>query len=151
MISAAPMDPGGVLNRMRLGAMNSKWLSAIERLPEVHKRLQAVQIENQDFKDILRRYDTPHTLFFLDPPYPRATRGGGRYAHELTDADHRALADLLLNIQGRALLTTYPHPIYDCLAESGWRKVEWKSPCYAAGGSQPSETRITHLWMNPIR
>jgi len=117
----------------------------------VHKRLQAVQVENRDFRDTLRRYDTPSTLFFIDPPYPRATRGGGRYAHELTDADHNALADMLLSIQGRALLTTYPHHVYNGLAESGWHKVKGEFPGYAAGGSHPSNTRTTHLRISPRR
>ena len=135
----------------KMGAMNSKWLSAIDGLPEVHHRLQRVQIENQDFRNILRRYDTPSTLFFLDPPYPRETRGRGRYGHELTDDDHGELVGLLASLQGRALLTIYPHPIYDRLADSGWHKMEWEAPCYAKGGNQPSELRKTHLWVSPTR
>ena len=44
-----------------------------ERLPEVieetHKRLARVQIECLPYEEILRHFDRPATLFYLDPPY----------------------------------------------------------------------------------
>lgn len=135
----------------KMGAMNSKWLSAIDRLPEAHDRLQRVQIDKQDFRAILHRYDTPSTLFYLDPPYPPATRGQARYEDELAEADHEELVNLIQQLEGRCLVTVYPHPLYDRLGEAGWTQVDWQAPCYAKGAAQSEDTRTTHLWASPVR
>jgi len=38
-------------------------------LEAVHQRLSRVTIENLDWLAFIDRYDRPHTLFYLDPPY----------------------------------------------------------------------------------
>lgn len=38
-------------------------------LTEIHERLAGVIIECLPWADFLRRYDSPQTLFYLDPPY----------------------------------------------------------------------------------
>jgi len=38
-----------------------------------HKRLDGVVIENLSYERCLRNYDSPRTLFFMDPPYEDAT------------------------------------------------------------------------------
>jgi site-specific DNA-adenine methylase len=40
-----------------------------QRLAEVGRRLQRVQVKNLLFEDVMRRYDSRDTLFLLDPPY----------------------------------------------------------------------------------
>ena len=68
----------------------SGYLSAVERLPKVSRRMQAVRIEQRDFSEIIKNYDSPKTFFYLDPPYVHSTRSGKRYyAHEMTDRDPR--------------------------------------------------------------
>ncbi len=55
------------------------YLAAIERLPEIHKRLRGVQIENIDYRQLIEKYDRPGTFFYLDPPYVLSTRKGKVY------------------------------------------------------------------------
>ena len=38
-------------------------------LEDVHARLSRVMIECLPWQDVLRRYDSERTLFYLDPPY----------------------------------------------------------------------------------
>jgi len=38
-------------------------------IKSVHERLQGVHIECLDFRDVIRRYDSPESLSYLDPPY----------------------------------------------------------------------------------
>src|SRR5574337_698470 len=63
-------------NRTRRG-MNgnvSEWLGAVDGLPDVHERLRRVVVENIDAIRLIKREDTPHTFFYVDPPYLHETR-----------------------------------------------------------------------------
>ncbi len=75
------------------------------RLPElfekVHKRLEKVQIECSPYEDILKRYDRPQTLFFLDPPY----WGLKLYRYNFSEDDFRDLELRLRHIRGKFVLS----------------------------------------------
>ncbi|GIV51542.1 MAG: DNA methyltransferase [Candidatus Kapaibacterium sp.] len=138
----------------------SGWLSCLSALPEIHARMQRVQIEQLDWRDIIDAYDTSDTLFYCDPPYPHSTRSEVRYAHELTDDDHRELIDRLVRIQGMALLSSYPNEIYAVLRDHGWQCIEWQTACYALartratgvrgdGAALRRAPRTEVLWISP--
>lgn len=138
----------------------SRWLSGIKNLPAIHARLQRVQIENADWRTILDRYDTPDTLFYLDPPYVTETRSGGNYAHEMTSDDHAELVEKLLAIQGKAALSGYPHDIYAPIEHAGWNRIDWQTACSAAGRTRATgiqgagaatrmQGRTECLWIKP--
>ena len=62
--------------RTRRGMNNevSAWLTAIEGLPAVHKRLKRVLIVGpSDALDVIRKHDGPRVLFYLDCPYLHET------------------------------------------------------------------------------
>jgi DNA adenine methylase len=40
-----------------------------ESLSAAHLRLAGTTVENLPWQEVLRRYDRPHTFFYLDPPY----------------------------------------------------------------------------------
>lgn len=40
-----------------------------EDLSQAHLRLQATYIENLGWEKVVDKYDRPHTLFYMDPPY----------------------------------------------------------------------------------
>jgi DNA adenine methylase len=137
-------------NRTRRGINGnaSEWLSAIEGLPAVHARLQPVTITNMDAIDFIRREDTPHTLFYCDPPYLHQTRTAtdayGQF--EMTEQDHRELLDLLRECEGKVMLSGYASELYDqTLAD--WTRHTFDLPNHAAGGA--TKRRMTEvLWCN---
>ena len=131
-------------SRAGMAGAVSRWLGAVEGLPEIAQRLQRVQIENAPALEVIRRYDTPGTLFYLDPPYVHASRGdAAAYGHEMTDADHCDLAALLRRIKGRAVLSGYRTALYDDLF-AGWRRVDADEKlCNSSKGK-----RRESLWMN---
>ena len=63
-------------NRLRRGINGnaSEWLGAVEGLPAVHARLRPVVIEHMPAVDLIRREDSPNTVYYLDPPYLAETR-----------------------------------------------------------------------------
>ncbi len=84
------------------------------------ERLETVTIENDDLLKIIKRYDSPETLFFFDPPYFNSDMGfyGG-----YTEEQFREALKALSNIKGKFVMTTYPS---DALKEftdkKRWRK-----------------------------
>ena len=66
-------------------------------------RLQKVVIENKDCVKLIRQYDRPESFFYCDPPYYNADQ---YYEAVSTDGfDHVGLADALLGIKGKFLLS----------------------------------------------
>ncbi|MBL4951050.1 DNA adenine methylase [Neobacillus sp. YIM B02564] len=103
----------------------SQWLGHIENnLPLAVERMKMLQVENVDFKELLKKYDSPDTLFYLDPPYIHETRKMTyTYEHELENERHTELVKILLNLKGKCILSGYDHEIYNELIEHGWKKV----------------------------
>lgn len=143
-----------------MAATCSRWLSAIEMLPQIHTRIMRVQIEHQDFRTILDRYDTSETLFYCDPPYIQSTRSSGEYKHEMTENDHEDFVDLLLGLRGMAVVSGYAHPIYAPLDDSGWTRHDFETACHAAGRTRATgilgegaalekQKRIETVWCSP--
>jgi DNA adenine methylase len=79
----------------------------------VRNRFRNVFVECADWKDIVKRYDTQETFFFLDPPWPPSTIKNKNYLNMMSEEEHMELADRLPKIQGKFLLITYPTEYYD--------------------------------------
>lgn len=117
-----------------------------ERLFGVAERLKDVLIEEDAAFAVLTRYDTPATLFFVDPPYVADTRSTrwatNGYKHEMTDEDHRRLAAALRELTGMVVLSGYPGPLYTELY-AGWDCVTRSH--HAEQGKKTTEA----LWISP--
>jgi len=106
----------------------------VASLELVRNRLKNVQVDNIDAIACIQYWDSPDTLFYLDPPYIHDTRIlKEAYHHEADHDHHRLLVDTLLAIKGQAVLSGYAHEIYEPLLEQGWHKVEIDTVCHAAG------------------
>ena len=137
-------------NRTRRG-MNgnvSEWLGAVDGLADVHARLRRVVVENLDAVTLIKREDTPETLYYCDPPYVHDTRTAGGYAHEMNETQHAELLNTLAALKGKFLLSGYRSELYDSFAAlHGWQRVDWDLPNNAAGGD--SKRRMTEsCWTN---
>lgn len=75
----------------------------IPMLEDVHERLASVTIERLSFEKLIPRYDRPHTLFYLDPPYWGCTDDYGRDV--FSEADFERLSGLLKASKGRFILS----------------------------------------------
>ena len=120
-----------------------------QRQPEVIRqaaaRLKKVLIENRDAIKVIQDHDREDTLFFIDPPYVLDTRnmGGKAYRHEMSNADHEQLINVLNSCKGKIILCGYDHTIYEAL---NWKKV---IKSVAAAGQSGSVLREEILWINP--
>jgi len=143
-----------------MASTSSAWLTTLNALPAIHERMMRVQIEHADFRHVLRRYDTRETFFHVDPPYVPETRRKGGYRHELTLDDHRELVEIVLGLQGKALVAAYDHPIYAPLDAAGWHRHDFPVTCSAAGRTRASgllgqgavslrQPRVETIWLSP--
>jgi len=114
-------------------------------LDQVVERFRGVQIENDIAVNVVARYDSPETLFYCDPPYPASTRGRWAktaYNCEMTDDQHRALAEVLHEVEGMVAISGYSCELYDELY-TGWLRIEKKARVNGDGSAMES------LWLSP--
>jgi len=77
-----------------------KTMSArIDHLPLVTERLKIAKIYNQDFRDIIKAWESNQTFFYFDPPYPDQK---GRLKTDLTNED---IYNALKNIKCKWILS----------------------------------------------
>ncbi len=77
-------------------------------LEDVHERLAGVVIECLPFDGLIRSYDRPSTLFYLDPPYWNCETDYGDGVFKKSDFE--AMAAQLGHLKGRFLLSLNDHP-----------------------------------------
>lgn len=77
-------------------------------LEDVHERLSPVVIERLNYDRLIEKYDRPHSLFYLDPPYWGCTDDYGR--NVFSEADFERLSAILDGIKGRFILSINDTP-----------------------------------------
>ncbi|XQQ06064.1 MAG: DNA adenine methylase [Leptolyngbya sp. IPPAS B-1204] len=116
----------------------------MEGLSEIVQRLLRVQIENTPAIEVIRRYDSEETLFYCDPPYPHDSRGDANaYGYEMTDDEHRQLAEVLKNVKGKVALSGYHCDLLDQLYHD-WDYIE--APAKQCLSVKQPRTEV--LWIN---
>ena len=135
-------------SRAGMAGAVSRWLGAVDGLPEIVQRLLRVQIENAPALELIERYDTKETLFYLDPPYVHDSRGDTKaYGFEMSDMDHFELASVLNQIQGRAVISGYRSKLYDKLF-AHWNRID--APVKICNSSKGERQESLWINFNPI-
>lgn len=123
------------------------WANYPNHIPAFVDRLRGVVIENKPAIEVIAAHDSSETLIYADPPYPHSTRNmsgrNARYAQEMSDDDHRALAAVLKRVKGMVVLSGYGCDLYDRELYLDWFRVE--KDTYALSARKRTEV----LWLNP--
>jgi len=117
-----------------------------DHLMVIAERLRGVEIDCEPALKVIERYDSPQTLFYLDPPYVSSTRNRWKkhaYKHEMTDKQHRQLARAVHDLQGMVLISGYRCDLYDELY-ADWTRVEREARTNSQYG-----TATESLWISP--
>ena len=77
-----------------------------ENLSAAHLRLSGTTVENLDWQDCIKRYDRPHTFFYLDPPYWQVEGYGVPFEFD----QYEAMASIMRNCSGKMMLSINDHP-----------------------------------------
>ncbi len=121
------------------------WMNYPDALRITIQRLRGIVIENRDAIEVMQAHDGPETLHYVDPPYAHETRYLKNkthcYRHELSDADHHALAAGLSQLKGMVIISGYRCDLYDNLY-AGWRRID------RAAHADGARDRIESLWLS---
>ena len=120
----------------------SEWPNVIE---DFHQRFRRVVIECRPAIQVMRQFDKPDTLHYVDPPYVLSSRSTKNlyhgYKYEMTDEQHRELSGWLHEAKGMVMLSGYHSELYDTLY-AGWHKIQ------RAALADGAKKRIEVLWFN---
>lgn len=111
-ISLRPMGFAAETKKFRGEA--KAFVNRVEKMSEIAERFRSVVIECRDALELIPRYDTPDTLWYMDPPYH--CRYSFRYPATI---DQEAMLGAFKNVSGYVVLSGYENRLYaDELA--GW-------------------------------
>lgn len=74
-------------------------------LPDYYERMKNTKVYNKSYDKIIKEYDSPNTIFYLDPPYEESE---GLYKNPYID--YNKLASTIKNIKGKVLLSINYNP-----------------------------------------
>lgn len=110
-------------------------LSLESTIEEAWQRLANVHIECLDYRDLIPRYDRPHSFFFLDPPYWNIPA----YNYDFQQQDFHNLFEVLNSLKGKFLMTINDTPeIRDIFGGFSVEEVQLK---YSAARSESSRSK----------
>jgi DNA adenine methylase len=127
----------------------------IGRFAVVAERLMDTTIECCDAADLIDRLATGDTVIYADPPYVRSVRrrgvqagNGNDYRQDMTDDDHRRLAEALRATPAFVILSGYPSPLYEDLYH-GWCRIDRAVTAFSSNSRTNARTgRVESIWTN---
>ena len=90
------------------GNYKSKFLTFRDKLskPEWVEHFNKItKVENMDFADVIKKYDSESTYIYLDPPYWKTENYYSN--HDFDREDHERLAKVLQDVKGKFSLSYY--------------------------------------------
>jgi len=106
-----------------------------EGLSAAHLRLANTYIEHTAWQDCIKRYDRPHTLFYMDPPYWETEGYGVEFGFE----QYEEMARIIGSIKGKAIISLNDHPdIRRCFADYHIETTDIK---YTVGGGKGTDAK----------
>jgi DNA adenine methylase len=139
----------------------NEWMMRLSMLDDWHLRLLRAQIDCCDALEVIRYWDNPEAVFYVDPPYHPDTRADqDAYSVEADHEHHVRLVEMLLQCKGAVVLSGYDHPVYAPLTEAGWTVTRYETACHVAvrtrasnlrgeGAARALVPRTEVVWANP--
>lgn len=118
----------------------------VDHLYAIAERFSQVQIESDDAVKVIARFDSPTTLFYVDPPYMHETRTvTAGYRHEIDAAKHEELLTALNGVAGSVVLSGYDSDLYNDML-TGWERIERQIQTNATDARKATEV----LWIKRL-
>lgn len=102
-------------NKRNFATRRKRLDKALERFDEIQSRLSGVVVENRDFEELIKLYDSADTLFYLDPPYYGTEKHYNGNGKPFLKEDHYRLKECLAEIKGNFILSYNDDEFIRCL------------------------------------
>jgi len=132
--------------RRKMSKSTSDFLSAIDRLPELHHRLSKVIMLNRDGIELIEKYNQENILIYCDPPYVHSTRTKTRYDIDMEDDLHKKFLDVVIKSRSKILISGYDCELYNTLIENRFTKNQFEVK--TVGGDFKNKTKVETIWKN---
>jgi len=97
----------------RHNAFSGKLLLKASIFGPIHDRFRNVNVENRDWREMLEKYDTEETVFYLDPPYPDSDMAACYGKHVMGWDAQREMLERIKHLKGTVVLSGYANKLYD--------------------------------------
>ena len=120
------------------GKYKSKYLTFRDKLlkPDwIEHFLKITHVENMDFAEVIKKYDSPNTYFYVDPPYWKTENYYSN--HDFDRQDHERLSNSLISMEGKFSLSYYDFELlHEWFPEDRykWEKKEFAKAAAAKKG-----------------
>ena len=120
------------------GKYKSKYLTFRDKLlkPDwIEHFLKITHVENMDFAEVIEKYDSPNTYFYVDPPYWKTENYYSN--HDFDRQDHERLSKSLISMEGKFSLSYYDFPLLSEWFPKDtytWKKKEFAKAAAAKKG-----------------
>ena len=125
----------------------SDFLSAVERLPELHDRLSRVVVLNRDAIGLIKKYNDENCFLYCDPPYDWSTRSNVRYETDMNEEQQDEFLKAVIDSKAKILISGYDCERYKILEENGFTKEKFSVSVMSGDNNTPKEKEET-LWFN---
>lgn len=107
-----------------------RFFNSLANFEPVHNRLRNTIIENLDWEECMKQYDSPDAIFYCDPPYLGTEIS--QYKCDFMEEDHKTLCRVIFDCDGYVALSGYANSIYDSF---DWDDVlSWRVRVTVGGG-----------------
>lgn len=129
--------PGFAADNKKIRKNAKVFVNRVENMWKIAERFRSVVIECRDALELIPRYDTPDTLWYMDPPYH--CRYSFRYPATI---DQETMLGVFKKVSGYVVLSGYMNELYaDELA--GWHIETRANRTFANGEKEEC------LWLSP--
>lgn len=126
--------------------LSETYKNKTETLKNYIERMRSIFISSEDALTCIKRWDSPQTFFYCDPPYPDTYQD---YVKKFTQNNLNELIETLNNCEGSFILSCYNN---DAVPHD-WKKIEIETVCSCSNTAKNGhrEKRIECLWIREAK
>ena len=115
---------------------------------EVHQRWKNIFLENLDYKDVIDKWDSEKTLFYLDPPYV-GVEDDYYDVNKVSGFNHNEMFDELRSIKGSYVVSYYDGDLVKKYEDVGCKIHRKDVKIHLSGDDiKPSRTEVLIVYKN---
>lgn len=109
----------------------STWSIRRDDLQRTLDRIKLTVLDCVDYSQCIDKWDSAHSFFYIDSPYPETHNGSKSDRVVFTVDDMKNLINKLDNLAGSFIMSCYPLEKFDIVVPEDWKKISFETNCSA--------------------